>query len=733
MSDFKWDDGMSVGVEAIDNDHKNLLALVNKINNAINNGGTDVIIGEIFQKLEDYAKQHFSREEALLEQCHYDDLENHKKQHQTFIDKIPALKDKLLNTDSIGVAQEVSLFLTNWLMNHIVVDDMSYAQSVYDRGLANVSKSDDSRFERVLNWIGLKVILDKRIFFSTLAPVSGLLLLSLSIFLFNFQQYNSVQNLLGLTDSIRNINSLGHSLQTERGFTTGYISSNYQIFSSELKSYRNMTNEAIIAYQKTLDELSSELISNEMRSHFEKSEIFLAGLEAQRNKVDEQRSLTSDMQAFYTDFISNLVSVYDAITRLKVDADLVHNIAVLSAITHLKEAAARERAFGAQVLGSGELINAKNHKFSQLVGEQIGLLKVFEYAATKEQKNKWNKMAASDIFTSVTELETAMLDMETNGKLSDIDRKRWFTVMTAKINQLHLLTEELVADVEIAANKKSKSLQRALLTVTGILAFVVIITMMVSWLLNQSILYPFRQLTDAMTRLSDGHRDVRFTDHFAEDEIGKMVDAYERSRRTLLQADISSAIRFKRQSLTLKKKEREKARYQKLASVDALTGAVNRRRFSELADLEMMRAKRYKRGLSVMMLDIDYFKEINDTYGHVNGDSVLKAFYQTCFDNVRNTDIVARIGGEEFVVLMPETNLSQAGELAERVREAISKLAVTVDSGLIRLTVSIGVAIWDDKLKTIDAFVEKADDALYEAKRSGRNRVVTTESEALVD
>ena len=144
MGHIEWNDGMSVGVESIDEDHKTLLLLVNEINEAINNDSTHIIIIDIFEKLEKYVKIHFSKEERLLEQCNYGDLEEHKKQHIDFINKIPELRSELLHADTIEVAQDIYLFLFNWLMNHIIIDDMSYAQTVHDHGLATTSKDKTS-------------------------------------------------------------------------------------------------------------------------------------------------------------------------------------------------------------------------------------------------------------------------------------------------------------------------------------------------------------------------------------------------------------------------------------------------------------------------------------------------------------------------------------------------------------------------------------------------------------
>jgi hemerythrin-like metal-binding protein len=173
MGDVEWNEGMSVGVESLDQDHKILLLLINEINEAINNDSTHLLIKSIFEKLEKYIKEHFSKEEQLMQQCHYENLEEHKKEHQKFIRKIPELKKQLLNTESVEVAQNAYLFLVDWLMQHIIVDDMSYAQTIHDYGLATIKSPRKTFFQRVFAWIGKKVSLNKRLFFTVLVPISA--------------------------------------------------------------------------------------------------------------------------------------------------------------------------------------------------------------------------------------------------------------------------------------------------------------------------------------------------------------------------------------------------------------------------------------------------------------------------------------------------------------------------------------------------------------------------------
>lgn len=160
---------------------------------------------------------------------------------------------------------------------------------------------------------------------------------------------------------------------------------------------------------------------------------------------------------------------------------------------------------------------------------------------------------------------------------------------------------------------------------------------------------------------------------------------------------------------------------EKLASIDDLTQIYNRRKFFELANYELERTTRYPRPLSVMMIDVDHFKKINDQFGHQVGDSTLQLLSKTIFDAIRTTDIFGRIGGEEFALVLPETPKQAANDFAERIR---LKIADTSFPGVEKITISLGVTEYysDD---TEDSVFNRADVALYAAKESGRNKVVS--------
>lgn len=164
----------------------------------------------------------------------------------------------------------------------------------------------------------------------------------------------------------------------------------------------------------------------------------------------------------------------------------------------------------------------------------------------------------------------------------------------------------------------------------------------------------------------------------------------------------------------------------KLAITDELTSLYNHRHFVNLLQEELKRAKRYKRSLSIMLIDIDHFKHYNDTNGHLKGNDALKELAIVMLETIRNLDVLARYGGEEFAIILPEADRQEAEGCAERLREAIEKREFCNESAqpLGKLTVSVGYATFPDDAKIERSLINRADIALYKAKDQGRNRII---------
>lgn len=197
--------------------------------------------------------------------------------------------------------------------------------------------------------------------------------------------------------------------------------------------------------------------------------------------------------------------------------------------------------------------------------------------------------------------------------------------------------------------------------------------------------------------------------------------------------DLLKEIDSRKQTEVALRKSEEAMRL--LAITDSLTGLYNRMHFFELAENEFSRSLRYSRPLSVMMFDIDFFKRINDTFGHTSGDMVLKMVAKTTKETVRTTDIPTRYGGEEFVILLPETSAAEAAIVAEKLRRKIEDTTVQTEKCRITITASFGVSDYLGKTNSkpltriLSEFVSNADLAMYASKNAGRNRVTVYKPE----
>jgi len=206
-------------------------------------------------------------------------------------------------------------------------------------------------------------------------------------------------------------------------------------------------------------------------------------------------------------------------------------------------------------------------------------------------------------------------------------------------------------------------------------------------------------------------KDVRWAalDAGANDFLNKPVDEMELIIR------VRNMLSLRSYTLELKR----------LATIDALTSVYNRRYFLEQAEKEMARARRYTNPISVLMLDVDKFKQVNDTYGHAGGDAVLTKLTSICQAELREIDFMGRLGGEEFSVCLTETTLDGAALVAERLRKSVENTIICTDKAEINITVSIGVTEIIDGDQKFSCALNRADQALYSAKETGRNKIIS--------
>jgi diguanylate cyclase (GGDEF)-like protein len=229
-------------------------------------------------------------------------------------------------------------------------------------------------------------------------------------------------------------------------------------------------------------------------------------------------------------------------------------------------------------------------------------------------------------------------------------------------------------------------------------------------------------------RESENRRSALCVPVFIDDEIVALIVVYKSDpgAREFDQHDVQMAVAISHQAgLTIQRVNllKQARILEDWAITDSLTGLHNRRHLIDLGELEFQRARRYKHPLSIVMLDVDHFKQVNDTYGHDIGDQVLKTVARSCREQLRNIDLIGRYGGDEFVILLIETDLLAARGVAERVRLYVSGVPAETERGPLSATVSIGISALDPDTLNLDALLSQADKAMYSAKKAGRNKV----------
>lgn len=255
------------------------------------------------------------------------------------------------------------------------------------------------------------------------------------------------------------------------------------------------------------------------------------------------------------------------------------------------------------------------------------------------------------------------------------------------------------------------------------------------WVFRRQLGQPLRQLTEALSlvdldSLARQKVDFRQRD---DNELSRLERAFNRMLTRLDDERHAHEAKLLEMNRNLEKLVAERTNELSLANsyleqlvrTDALTGAANRRHFVERICTEIQRVRRTKAPLSLLMLDLDHFKRINDRYGHGVGDEVLLNFADVVSSVLRAGDLFARLGGEEFAVLLPDAPLEGAAEVAERILEATKEQALRCNGAQIHYGVSIGAACFRPEDNSYEALLKRADEALYQAKRAGRGRIET--------
>ena len=274
----------------------------------------------------------------------------------------------------------------------------------------------------------------------------------------------------------------------------------------------------------------------------------------------------------------------------------------------------------------------------------------------------------------------------------------------------------------IALQRSSQKLLLWALAATGL---ALMLAALLSALIASSVTRPVAHISDVVRRIGSGELQARaeLTRAGPMTQLARGINRMA-SQVAVTQEELKLQVQQATDELRLQKLEAERT-----ARTDGLTGLLRRRAFIDLAEAEIQRSLRYQDPLSFIMFDVDHFKSINDTHGHACGDAALVHLADLLRQQMRDSDLPCRWGGEEFVVLLPRTSADVARHAAERIRSHFEANPVRWEARSLRVTASFGVAAFDARDLSLSSMVARADAALYRAKRSGRNRVEVAEYE----
>lgn len=309
---------------------------------------------------------------------------------------------------------------------------------------------------------------------------------------------------------------------------------------------------------------------------------------------------------------------------------------------------------------------------------------------------------AGQLFSSAPELTP------TAKRQAQVSYEEHVTEALGNLHQLNYLLSHLQTTENLEQAKQDRQYVRQVIA----LVFLVAIALMVvsAKILSQHILVPIQRLKDGAARFGEGDLSHRIEVE-TQDELSALAHAFNHMAKTLEQSQ-SDLVR--------------------LATLDGLTGVYNRREFNRWLSAEIERSQREYLPVSLLMVDIDHFKKLNDTYGHQAGDEALRHVGRLLQREVRPGDHVARYGGEEFAIILPNASEAEAYVVAERIRAAIEAQSIPLSTEQnLRFTASLGFSTFAVDQETEESFAQRADQALYHAKHSGRNRVSSAAQVAL--
>lgn len=545
-----------------------------------------------------------------------------------------------------------------------------------------------------------------RIAVTLLLPVLGLVFFAGAMVLERRAVMAEMAALERLAAVAPDISAVVHELQKERGASAGFIGAKGGAFASPLDAQRRETDAALGRLRDTLVAFDAKAYGADFVRRLEAQRSRLGELAGVRTKVSDFSMPMGEMAGWYTTTIGGLLDVIGTMGTLSQDADITRSITAYIAFLQAKERAGIERAMGSNGFSAGAFAPAVYQRYVGLIAEQTAFQSLFRAFAAPELISALDGVLAAPAAKEVDRMRAIALESPQTGSTGGVAGADWFKTITAKIDGLKGVEDLTAAALLKQAKAAEANAFQAFLTTLAVVVLLLAATAGLVTIVVRGITRPIAMLTRDMGLLAQGDRTVSIDGVERGDEIGAM----------------SRAVQVFKDAMIANDRLQEELNHH--ATHDPLTGALNRRAFALLAEKQVAQAARTGRPLAVLMMDLDHFKRINDTLGHAAGDAALLHLVAVLQAGLREHDLLCRVGGEEFCLLLPDTREAGARSVAERLQQALADTPFVWEGKHWPLTASFGVATVASGLDSAESLLQRADQAVYRAKEAGRNQVV---------
>lgn len=516
-------------------------------------------------------------------------------------------------------------------------------------------------------------------------------LLSLGLaFFFEFQnvrgELKAAENSMTVVDEIAVLSRLIHPLQKERGLSAGHLVEH------------NAALHAMLVRQRQVTDIQWSAVATMPLLNGEHELLQLPGqLRELRPQVDAGTVGWQKTKHIYSSAVERLLTLISLkLAGLEYSDEIAHPLQSIAHLAEVRENLGLLRANLTRAYRRGRASREELLDISHRYGSFVDEFRLFQTLLSGEEKKNWLAQIQTETFESVIRQIKAVLGDQPVA--ADTSPATWWREATLVIDTIKQVEDEILNRIVEHASHELTDNQQHLLHYGLAAASLLLLAALLAASMVQRILR-------ALSILIRSLRAVEQTQDF-----GLRIQARSRDEFGQIGYSINRLLGYIDQII------REKDH---LATTDLLTGLQNRRSFIAAAEREIKRSRRYGTPLSLIFCDIDHFKCINDSYGHATGDRVLHAFAEALRQQLRDSDQFARWGGEEFIVLAPETTVAQAVTVAEKLREATVGLDI---APVEQITCSFGVAM-QGKKESFEQLCERTDQALYQAKAAGRNQV----------